>query len=190
MSQENLYPFGSKAVCFLLWSDTSSPPTNQPVVTYPLHMGLRQCRIIYETPLVGWISDGPRPADDIIAIRAYILLFLKQLILIGNGVKEDELQSILNYLSTVNEVSNRNQTPRCLPTTSTTLVSWIWANLFPILDTMSGISSQSLNHSDHNCLVKVSNKILPCNKDPTRCRSGGEMETRDDDTDRSTLYCL
>jgi len=54
---------------------------------------------------VAGISDGPRPADaDIIAIRAYILLFLKQLILIGNGVKEDELQSILNYLSTVNEV--------------------------------------------------------------------------------------
>ena len=43
---------------------------------------------------------------DIIAIRAYILLFLKQLILIGNGVKEDELQSILNYLTTVYEVSN------------------------------------------------------------------------------------
>ena len=53
------------------------------------------------------LSDGPRPADvDIIAIRAYILLFLKQLILIGNGVKEDELQSILNYLTTVYEVSN------------------------------------------------------------------------------------
>lgn len=59
---------------------------------------------------VGWILEGPglRPADaDIIAIRAYILLFLKQLILIGNGVNilHDELQSILNYLSTVNEVS-------------------------------------------------------------------------------------
>ena len=49
--------------------------------------------------------DGLRPSDvDIIAIRAYILLFLKQLILIGNGVKEDELQSILNYLTTVYEV--------------------------------------------------------------------------------------
>jgi hypothetical protein len=51
------------------------------------------------------LVDGPRPSDvDIIAIRAYILLFLKQLILIGNGVKEDELQSILNYLTTVYEV--------------------------------------------------------------------------------------
>lgn len=49
--------------------------------------------------------DGPRPAQkDILAIRAYILLFLKQLIMIGNGVKEDELQSILNYLTTMHEV--------------------------------------------------------------------------------------
>lgn len=52
------------------------------------------------------VPDGPRPAQkDILAIRAYILLFLKQLIMIGNGVKEDELQSILNYLTTMHEVS-------------------------------------------------------------------------------------
>lgn len=51
-------------------------------------------------------TDGPRPAQrDILAIRSYILLFLKQLIMIGNGVKEDELQSILNYLTTMHEVS-------------------------------------------------------------------------------------
>jgi len=55
--------------------------------------------------LLFYFKDGPRPSDsDILAIRAYILLFLKQLILIGNGVKEDELQSILNYLTTVYEV--------------------------------------------------------------------------------------
>lgn len=45
--------------------------------------------------------DGPRPAQkDILTIRSYILLFLKQLMMLGVGVKEDELQSILNYLST------------------------------------------------------------------------------------------
>lgn len=53
--------------------------------------------------------DGPRPAQkDILAIRAYILLFLKQLIMIGQGVKEDELQSILNYLTTMHEVGSRD----------------------------------------------------------------------------------
>ena len=35
-----------------------------------------------------------------------MLLFVKQLITIGNGVKEDELQSILNYLTTVQEDEN------------------------------------------------------------------------------------
>ncbi|KAF4532523.1 hypothetical protein B566_EDAN010815 [Ephemera danica] len=49
--------------------------------------------------------DGPRPQQkDVLAIRAYILLFLKQLIMIGNGVKDDELQSVLNYLTTMHEV--------------------------------------------------------------------------------------
>ena len=51
------------------------------------------------------VVEGPRPAHkDILTIRAYILLFLKQLIMIGNGVKDDELQSILNYLTTMHEV--------------------------------------------------------------------------------------
>jgi len=51
------------------------------------------------------VSDGPRPPQkDIMAIRAYVLLFLKQLIMVGSGVKDDELQSILNYLTTMHEV--------------------------------------------------------------------------------------
>lgn len=54
-------------------------------------------------------SDGPRPQQkDILTIRSYILLFLKQLIMIGNGVKDDELQSILNYLTTMHEVILKN----------------------------------------------------------------------------------
>ncbi|XP_075235222.1 A kinase anchor protein rugose [Lycorma delicatula] len=51
--------------------------------------------------------DGPRPAQkDILAVRAHILQFLKQLMKVGSGVKEDELQSILNYLSTMREDEN------------------------------------------------------------------------------------
>lgn len=57
--------------------------------------------------------DGPRPPQkDILAIRAYILLFLKQLVMIGNGVKDDELQSILNYLTTMHEVSKKKKRMR------------------------------------------------------------------------------
>lgn len=50
-------------------------------------------------------TDGPRPCEkDIVNLRAYMLLFLKQLIMVGTGVKDDELQAILNYLSTMHEV--------------------------------------------------------------------------------------
>lgn len=65
-----------------------------------------KCNISYECACS---TDGPRPQQkDILTIRSYILLFLKQLIMIGNGVKDDELQSILNYLTTIHEVSSYN----------------------------------------------------------------------------------
>ncbi|XP_065136867.1 neurobeachin [Paramisgurnus dabryanus] len=51
--------------------------------------------------------DGPRPSQkEITSLRAFMLLFLKQLILKDRGVKEDELQSILNYLLTMHEDEN------------------------------------------------------------------------------------
>ena len=51
--------------------------------------------------------DGVRPSQkDVLSIRALILLFLKQLTMMGEGSKEDELQSILNYLTTMNEDDN------------------------------------------------------------------------------------
>lgn len=54
--------------------------------------------IFYYLP---FFTDGPRPAQkDILNIRGYILLFLKQLMMLGVGLKEDELQSIINYLTT------------------------------------------------------------------------------------------
>ena len=51
------------------------------------------------------ISDGPRPSEDeVMEIRKQMLLYVKCLILKGQGIHEDELQSILNYLTTVHEV--------------------------------------------------------------------------------------
>ncbi|XP_053335852.1 lipopolysaccharide-responsive and beige-like anchor protein [Clarias gariepinus] len=51
--------------------------------------------------------DGPRPVQkEIHALRAFLLLFVKQLIMKDSGVKEDELQSILNYLLTMHEDDN------------------------------------------------------------------------------------
>ncbi|KAK2817203.1 hypothetical protein Q5P01_025394 [Channa striata] len=51
--------------------------------------------------------DGPRPNQkEILSLRAFLLLFVKQLIMKDHGVKEDELQSILNYLLTMHEDDN------------------------------------------------------------------------------------
>ncbi|KAK7929463.1 hypothetical protein WMY93_005858 [Mugilogobius chulae] len=52
-------------------------------------------------------TDGPRPNErDIFHLRTFLLLFVKQLIMKDHGVKEDELQSILNYLLTLHEDDN------------------------------------------------------------------------------------
>ncbi|XP_053400196.1 neurobeachin-like isoform X2 [Mercenaria mercenaria] len=51
--------------------------------------------------------DGPRPDyDEIIKLRSFMLLYIKQLLLKGQGVQEDELQSMLNYLCTLHEDDN------------------------------------------------------------------------------------
>ncbi|XP_032873568.1 lipopolysaccharide-responsive and beige-like anchor protein [Amblyraja radiata] len=52
-------------------------------------------------------TDGHRPNQkEILSLRAFLLLFVKQLIMKDHGIKEDELQSILNYLLTMHEDDN------------------------------------------------------------------------------------
>lgn len=51
--------------------------------------------------------EGPRPSQkEMFSLRAFLLLFIKQLIMKDHGVKEDELQSILSYLLTMHEDEN------------------------------------------------------------------------------------
>lgn len=88
--------------------------------------------------LVRFIADGPRPAQkDVLAIRAYILLFLKQLIMIGNGVKDDELQSILNYLTTIHEDENLHDVLQML----ISLMSEHPSSMVPAFDVKHGMRS-------------------------------------------------
>ncbi|XP_010223051.1 PREDICTED: lipopolysaccharide-responsive and beige-like anchor protein, partial [Tinamus guttatus] len=48
--------------------------------------------------------DGPRPNQkEILSLRAFLLMFIKQLVMKDYGIKEDELQAILNYLLTIHE---------------------------------------------------------------------------------------
>ncbi|KFZ57068.1 Lipopolysaccharide-responsive and beige-like anchor protein, partial [Antrostomus carolinensis] len=51
--------------------------------------------------------DGPRPTQkEILSLRAFLLMFIKQLVMKDHGIKEDELQAILNYLLTIHEDDN------------------------------------------------------------------------------------
>ncbi|CAG5119912.1 unnamed protein product, partial [Candidula unifasciata] len=52
-------------------------------------------------------TDGPRPSqEEIVKLRSFMLLYVKELILKGHGILEDELQSMLNYLTTLHEDDN------------------------------------------------------------------------------------
>ncbi|KAF7700335.1 hypothetical protein HF521_003293 [Silurus meridionalis] len=80
--------------------------------------------------------DGPRPSQkEIISLRAFMLLFLKQLILKDRGVKEDELQSIQNYLLTMNEDENLHDVLQLL----VALMSEHPASMIPAFDQRNGI---------------------------------------------------
>ncbi|KAL0973092.1 hypothetical protein UPYG_G00198850 [Umbra pygmaea] len=80
--------------------------------------------------------DGPRPTQqEIISLRAFMLLFLKQLILKDRGVKEDELQSILNYLLTMQEDDNIHDVLQLL----VALMSEHPASMIPAFDQRNGI---------------------------------------------------
>ncbi|GAA6104653.1 lipopolysaccharide-responsive and beige-like anchor protein [Tachysurus ichikawai] len=60
--------------------------------------------------------DGPRPSKkEILSLRAFLLLFIKQLIMKDSGVKEDELQSILNYLLTMHEWKTQQMAHSLVP---------------------------------------------------------------------------
>ncbi|XP_043473809.1 neurobeachin isoform X2 [Leptopilina heterotoma] len=80
--------------------------------------------------------DGTRPPQkDILTIRSYILLFLKQLIMIGHGVKEDEIQTVLNYLTTMHEDENLHDVLQML----ITMVSEYPSSLVPAFDSKHGV---------------------------------------------------
>ncbi|KAL4710138.1 hypothetical protein ACJJTC_006435 [Scirpophaga incertulas] len=96
--------------------------------------------------------DGPRPAHkDILTIRAYILLFLKQLIMIGNGVKEDELQSILNYLTTMYEDENLHDVLQML----ISLMSEHPSSMVPAFDAKGGVRTIFKLLSSESQLIRL-----------------------------------
>ncbi|XP_065556860.1 neurobeachin-like isoform X3 [Artemia franciscana] len=96
--------------------------------------------------------DGTRPGEqDIQTIRGFIILFLKQLIVIGEDSKEDELQSILNYLTTVYEDDNLLDLLQML----VTLMNEIPSLLVPAFDSRLGIRTVFKLVSTPNTTIRL-----------------------------------
>ncbi|KAF7244148.1 Lipopolysaccharide-responsive and beige-like anchor protein [Varanus komodoensis] len=80
--------------------------------------------------------DGPRPDQkEILSLRAFLLMFVKQLVMKDHGVKEDELQSILNYLLTIHEDDNLMDVLQLL----VALMSEHPGSMIPAFDQRNGI---------------------------------------------------
>ncbi|XP_036367591.1 neurobeachin isoform X5 [Octopus sinensis] len=80
--------------------------------------------------------DGPRPTrDEIIKLRSFMLLYVKELIRKGQGILEDELQSILNYLTTLHEDDNLMDVLMLL----VTLMAQHPSSMVPSFDKKNGI---------------------------------------------------
>ncbi|KAL3880049.1 hypothetical protein ACJMK2_032321, partial [Sinanodonta woodiana] len=81
-------------------------------------------------------ADGPRPSqDEIIKLRSFMLLYIKQLLLKGQGVQDDELQSMFNYLCTLHEDDNLRDVLELL----VSLMSEHPASMVPAFDRKSGV---------------------------------------------------
>uniref|UniRef100_A0A8C4X293 Neurobeachin n=1 Tax=Eptatretus burgeri TaxID=7764 RepID=A0A8C4X293_EPTBU len=94
------------------------------------------CHVINRASDCFYPADGPRPNQkEVVSLRAFMLLFLKQLILKDRGVKEDELQSILNCLLTMHEDENLHDVLQLL----VALMSEHPASMIPAFDQRGGI---------------------------------------------------
>ena len=80
-----------------------------------------------------------------------MLLFVKQLIMIGNGVKDDELQSILNYLTTVQEDENLTDVLQMLMS----LMCEHPSTLIPAFDVKGGVKTVFKMLSSQSQLIRL-----------------------------------
>uniref|UniRef100_A0A8C8IH17 Neurobeachin n=1 Tax=Oncorhynchus tshawytscha TaxID=74940 RepID=A0A8C8IH17_ONCTS len=101
--------------------------------------------------------DGPRPTQqEIISLRAFMLLFLKQLILKDRGVKEDELQSILNYLLTMHEDDNIHDVLQLV----VALMSEHPASMIPAFDQRNGIRRKVEIMHTHSLFTLLGERLM------------------------------
>ncbi|KAK2116320.1 hypothetical protein P7K49_006946 [Saguinus oedipus] len=92
--------------------------------------------------------DGPRPNQkEILSLRAFLLMFIKQLVMKDSGVKEDELQAILNYLLTIHEDDNLMDVLQLL----VALMSEHPNSMIPAFDQRNGLRTTALWRQQNSC---------------------------------------
>ena len=89
--------------------------------------------------------------DELETIRSYILLFIKQLIIKGNGIHLDELQAVLNYLTTVNQDANIIDVLQMLQS----LMCEHPASLIPAFDNKHGVQTIFKLLTSHNEEIRI-----------------------------------
>lgn len=80
--------------------------------------------------------EGPRPDQkEMFTLRAFLLMLIKQLVMKDYGVKDDELQAILNYLLTTHEDDNLMDVLQLL----VALMSEHPSSMIPAFDARNGL---------------------------------------------------
>ncbi|ELK25368.1 Lipopolysaccharide-responsive and beige-like anchor protein [Myotis davidii] len=101
--------------------------------------------------------DGPRPTPkEILSLRAFLLMFIKQLVMRDSGVKEDELQAILNYLLTMHEDDNLMDVLQLL----VALMSEHPNSMIPAFDQRNGLRRKAEVMLGHGLFSLLAERLL------------------------------
>uniref|UniRef100_A0A8C3IVL3 LPS responsive beige-like anchor protein n=1 Tax=Chrysemys picta bellii TaxID=8478 RepID=A0A8C3IVL3_CHRPI len=101
--------------------------------------------------------DGPRPNQkEILSLRAFLLMFIKQLVMKDYGVKEDELQAILNYLLTIHEDDNLMDVLQLL----VALTSEHPSSMIPAFDQRNGLRRKAEVMLGHGLFSLLAERLM------------------------------
>uniref|UniRef100_A0A8C0VQA9 LPS responsive beige-like anchor protein n=1 Tax=Cyanistes caeruleus TaxID=156563 RepID=A0A8C0VQA9_CYACU len=101
--------------------------------------------------------DGPRPTQkEILSLRAFLLMFIKQLVMKDYGIKEDELQAILNYLLTIHEDDNLMDVLQLL----VALMSEHPGSMIPAFDQRNGLQRKAEVMLGHGLFSLLAERLM------------------------------
>uniref|UniRef100_A0A672UYP6 LPS responsive beige-like anchor protein n=1 Tax=Strigops habroptila TaxID=2489341 RepID=A0A672UYP6_STRHB len=101
--------------------------------------------------------DGPRPTQkEILSLRAFLLMFIKQLVMKDYGIKEDELQAILNYLLTIHEDDNLMDVLQLL----VALMSEHPSSMIPAFDQRNGLQRKAEVMLGHGLFSLLAERLM------------------------------